>query len=165
MVGKTLPVQLMIDTGSSVSLISSKVTNNLEKHGLYTEKANCHILPASPMTTKINSKITLPIEIRNKNESIIITTTFLVCDHLPFEALIGNDILNNALNQLDYSSKCAELKVESRHFGTKIIRVPFGYGPKNIRSNTYSYSYSTKFDAILSLIWCMAIHRCIAGRE
>ena len=140
---KTLPIQLMLDTGSSISLISKKITDQLHKYGFYTTEANCKLISASPQKTKITEAITLSIEIPHNNQSVTLTHTFLVCNDLPFEALIGNDSLEKVLHRLDYSRRCAELKENSEHCRSTIVTIPFGHNLKNLRSETYSYSCPT----------------------
>ena len=43
-------------------------------------------------------------------------------DHLPFEALIGNNILERYLNKLDYRNRYAEFRASNN----STIRIPFG---------------------------------------
>ena len=131
-----LPVQLVLDSGSSVSLISGRTMNRLKRLGIYPTKTNTELRTTNPSATKINEMIELPIEISDGSQTLKLKSQFLVSDHLPFEALIGNNILERYLNKLDYRNRYAEFRASNNN----TIRIPFGNNLRKMRSSTINHS-------------------------
>ena len=131
-----LPVQLVLDSGSSVSIISGRTMNKLKSLGIYPRKTNVNLIAAAPNTTKINEMIELPIEISDGNQTLKIKSKFLVCNHLQFEMLIGNNILERYLNKLNYRNRSAEFNVSNED----TIEVPFGNNIRKIRSGISNHT-------------------------
>ena len=131
-----LPVQLVLDSGSSVSLISGKIRNQLKRLGIYPTKTNKVIRTTNPNDTKINEMIELPIEISDGSQTLIIKSQFLVSDYLPFESLIGNNILERYLDKLDYRNRYAEFRVSN----TNIMGIPFGNNLRKMNSSNHNQS-------------------------
>ena len=132
-----LPVQLVLDSGSSVSIISGRTMNKLKSLGIYPRKTNVNLIAAAPQTTKINEIIELPVEISDGYQTLTLKSQFLVCESLQFEALIGNNILENYLNKLDYKNRYAEFNVSNKN----TIEIPFGNNNiKKMRSGISNHS-------------------------
>ena len=131
-----LPVQLVLDSGSSVSLISGKIRNQLKRLGIYPTKTNKVIRTTNPNDTKINEMIELPIEISDGSQTLTIKSQFLVSDYLPFESLIGNNILERYLDKLDYRNRYAEFRVSN----TNIMGIPFGNNLRKMNSSNHNQS-------------------------
>ena len=131
-----LPVQLVLDSGSSVSLISGETMNKLKRLGIYPTKTNTELRTTNPSATKINEMIELPIEISDGSQILRLESQFLVSDHLPFEALIGNNILERYLNKLDYRKRYAEFRASN----TNTIGIPFGNNLRKMRSSKSNHS-------------------------
>ena len=131
-----LPVQLVLDSGSSVSLISGRTMNRLKRLGIYPTKTNTELRTTNPSATKINEMIELPIEISDGSQTLKLKSQFLVSDHLPFEALIGNNILERYLNKLDYRNRYAEFRASNNN----TVRIPFGNNLRKMRSSTINHS-------------------------
>ena len=130
-----LPVQLVLDSGSSVSIISGRTMNKLKRLGIYPSKTHVNLIAASPHKTKINEIIELPIEISDGNQTLELKSQFLVCDYLQFEVLIGNNILDRYLNKLDYKNRYAEFNDSNMN----TIEIPFNNN-KIKRSNIGKHS-------------------------
>ena len=131
-----LPVQLVLDSGSSVSLISGKIRNQLKRLGIYPKKTNKVLVTTNPKDTKINEMIELPIEISDGSQTLTIKSQFLVSDYLPFESLIGNNILERYLDKLDYRNRYAEFRVSN----TNIMGIPFGNNLRKMNSSNHNQS-------------------------
>ena len=132
-----LPVQCLLDSGSSVSIISRGTMNKLKRLGIYPTKTNIDIIAAAPNTTKINEIIELPLEISDGTQILKLISQFLVCDHIQFEAIIGNNILDRYLNKLDYRNRYAEFNVSNKN----TIEIPFGnIRIKKVRSGINNHS-------------------------
>ena len=129
-----LPVQLVLDSGSSVSLISGKIRNQLKRLGIYPKKTNKVLVTTNPKDTKINEMIELPIEISDGSQTLTIKSQFLVSDYLPFESLIGNNILERYLDKLNYRNRYAEFRVSN----TNIMGIPFGNNLRRMNSSNQS---------------------------
>ena len=125
-----LPVQCLLDSGSSVSIISRSTMNKLKRVGIYPTKTNIDIIAAAANTTKINEIIELPLEISDGTQTLKLKGQFLVCDHIQFEAIIGNNILDRYLNKLDYKNRYAEFNVSNMN----TIEIPFVNKIKKVRS-------------------------------
>ena len=79
--------------------------NRLKRLGIYPTKTNTELRTTNPSATKINEMIELPIEISDGSQTLTIKSQFLVSDYLPFESLIGNNILERYLDKLDYRNR------------------------------------------------------------
>ena len=77
-----------------------------------------------------------PIEISDGNQTLKITSKFLVCDHLQFEVLIGNNVLERYLNKLDYRNRYAEFNLSNED----TIAIPFGNNIRKVRSGISHHS-------------------------
>ena len=131
-----LPVQFVLDSGSSVSLISGRTMNKLKRLGIYPTKTNKVLVTTHPNETKINEMIELPIDISDGIQTLQLKSQFLVSDHLPFEALIGNNILDRYLDKLDYTNRYAEFRISN----TNNMGIPFGNKIRVMRSDVNNYS-------------------------
>ena len=73
-----------------------------------------------PEARKFEARTPL-IEISDGNQTLKIKSKFLVCNHLQFEVLIGNNILERYLNKLNYRKRSAEFNVSNED----TIEIPF----------------------------------------
>ena len=80
--------------------------------------------------------IELPIDISDGIQTLQLKSQFLVSDHLPFEALIGNNILDKYLDKLDYRNRYAEFRISN----TNNMGIPFGNKIRVMKSDVNNYS-------------------------
>ena len=94
------PANLLIDTGASISLVSTRLVNQIDRMH--------EIMPTSTLIAGLDNKIVptkgeiqLPIELGN----MIISHSFVVCNDIENEFLVGMDLINSFQIRLDIPNK------------------------------------------------------------
>ena len=114
------PVNLMIDTGASVSLVATRLVHNLDKLR-QIEPTKTLIAGLENKIVPTRGEITLPITFNN----VTINHCFIVSDHIDNEFLLGMDILKRTKSNINIQHR-------SLTFLGQLI--PFTNKPKTIKN-------------------------------
>ena len=117
-----IPTKIMIDTGANVSLIDSTELNKIQKE-------NKEIIPTLPVnniilvgaTGRQNKTVKKQVRLEVTNKGITIPTIFLVANSLPFNLLIGYDILRKYAAIIDKSRAKASLSSDCVEWMAELI--------------------------------------------
>ena len=97
---KNIPVNLLVDTGAGISLVNAKFIKhfNLIK---FVRPTNIMIAGLDKNIVPVEGEITLPISLGN----CLVEHTFVLCDRVDNEFLIGMDILSKIQAKIDLPNK------------------------------------------------------------
>lgn len=140
---KPIPVQIMVDSGSTICMTNSRLVDKLKNFNLYPRQINnVGLIGTGKDEVPVNKEIQLPITITNGKDSINIKHTFLVI-HSPigYDCILGNDLLERVLDSINYKTKTVNF-ITNRKEGSfdKIIPIPLSTGKKNNESFAASIS-------------------------
>ena len=112
-----MSTKFMIDTGANVSLIDITMYNKIQKES----KVSLPMLPVSNIiligaTGRQNKTIKkqVSLEVTSNNETM--SMIFLIAHNLPFEILIGCDILRKYSAVIDMSQSRVTMKYENKEW-------------------------------------------------
>ena len=107
---KSIPVQLLVDSGSTICMIRNNIVKRLSKFNLHPRKIDkLSVKGVGNDLPNIDEEIELPITISNGKQSISFVHPFLVINNpTPFDCLLGNDLLHKILDKINYRSKTVD---------------------------------------------------------
>ena len=107
---KSIPVQLLVDSGSTICMIRNNIVKRLSKFNLHPRKIDkLSVKGVGNNLPNIDEEIELPITISNGKQSISFIHPFLVINNpVPFDCLLGNDLLHKILDKINYRSKTVD---------------------------------------------------------
>lgn len=98
-------VPMLVDTGSSKSLISKDFYDSLDMTNVTSEKTNTKLLTANSTEINVFGELMLPLTIGSKEY----TQNFIVADLKEFKGIIGMDFLGSHQGKVDIDKKTLKL--------------------------------------------------------
>ena len=102
--GLMIPADSLIDTGSALSLAKREFLDSFPSYNLDYSDCNYTLSCLSTTNTQVTQKVHLDLIVQNKGKKIAISRDFYIVEDcpVPFDLLIGQDILTDYLSTIDY---------------------------------------------------------------
>lgn len=120
-----IPIRVLVDSGSTISIVSKKAILSFPDMGFKVRKTDLNLIHAGEKSSKINEIIELPMTIKQGDQVLSFTNEYLISDTLPYEIILGNNILGKVLDKLDYTNNTVDfnLNYRTKNCAPRIMKV------------------------------------------